>query len=349
MTQNYLINEIDKATTSPSTDIDKLTAAHDAHRSNFSGTSDPVTAVPYQVYANTTSGVYKQRNSGDTAWNIISSATDTPVIAKTGNYTAVLSDYAGLILVDASSGPVTITLPSSASTGNGWYVVVKRIDPGINIVNIASADTIDGVTSISIKNENVAIGVRTNGTRYSIYNSTTTTSVGNLVLLDRYTSLLASEVLINNHITSLYDSYVLRYNLTFSTAGDGLQIVVSDTNGSSYITTSDYSYALRLVSSADTESRSVGSNVTQWNILTNVSGSLNDVSAGEARFYHMLQTDYTLIKSETNHTDNTGAFVNEMGGGRLEHLDLINALKLEIATTTSGTFSGDVEFFGVVK
>jgi len=353
MTQIYLIDEIDKATTSPSTDIDKLTGAHDAHRSNFSGISDPTIAIPYQIYADTINDVYKQRNSGDTAWNIISSATDTPVISKNADYTAVLSDYAGLILVDASSAAVTITLPTSASTGNGWNVVVKKIDSSDNAVIIASSDNIDGTTTVAILSENAAINVRTNGSTYSVYNSSISNIVGNLVHLQQYTPTSVSELDITSLITSIYDNYVLRFSLSFSVAGDGLQLTASTNNGSTFLSTG-YAYAFHYNIDDGTQNTDNGTNDSQWDVIPNVtigvSASATDLSVGEISLYHMLNTSVnTILRLESNYTSTTGNFVNLQGGGRLTNVAAVNALKLSMITSTGGVFSGVVDFFGIAK
>lgn len=66
---------------------------------------------------------------------------------KTTNYTATSTD--GIILVDATSGVVTITLPA-ASTRKELHI--KKIDASANAVTIsrAGSDTIEGSTSKSL-------------------------------------------------------------------------------------------------------------------------------------------------------------------------------------------------------
>ena len=65
------------------------------------------------------------------------------IATKTADYTALTSDF--VLLCDASSGALTITLPSVASNpGNPFYV--KRLNSGANTVTIAAvgSDLIDG-------------------------------------------------------------------------------------------------------------------------------------------------------------------------------------------------------------
>jgi len=348
MTQNYLINEIDKTTTSPSTDIDKLTDAHDAHRSNFSGISAPTSAIPYQVYADTTDKVYKQRNSANTAWNIVSSTTDTPVTSKTANYSAVLEDYAGLILVNASSAQVIITLPSAASVGNGWYVTIKKTDSSTNLVTIASSDNIDGITTISIANKNKAIGVRANGTTFSVFIDNTvanTTSSGNLVLLERYTVTSVSNLPIVGHITNLYNNYILKFDLKFSAGQNNVDLVFSSDNGATYIVTG-YTYAHTIIDSTSATNLSSAANTSEHRVLANINGSATNASFAEVRFHHMSTTDRTVFNVVSTHTNNAGNLEHQSGGGRLDTGVITNALKIKMSG--AALFSGTLEFFGTV-
>jgi hypothetical protein len=74
------------------------------------------------------------------------------VVAKTANYTAVKTD--GIIVVDATSGSVVITLPAANANGAGWAVelTVKRKDSSANTVTVqrAGADTLDAGTSTTV-------------------------------------------------------------------------------------------------------------------------------------------------------------------------------------------------------
>lgn len=71
------------------------------------------------------------------------------VATKTAAYTALLSD--GVLLVNATSGAVTITLPTAVGYA-GLRFIVKKIDASGNAVTIAttSAQTIDGAATVSL-------------------------------------------------------------------------------------------------------------------------------------------------------------------------------------------------------
>ncbi len=62
----------------------------------------------------------------------------------TADYAAVITDR--ILLTDATSSDVDITLPSAA-TSTGVRITVKKTDSTVNTVDVASADLIDGLAS----------------------------------------------------------------------------------------------------------------------------------------------------------------------------------------------------------
>ena len=80
---------------------------------------------------------------------------------KTANYTATSTD--GTLLVDATSGTVTITLPAASSRKE---LHIKKIDSSVNAVSVARAgsDTIEGNTSASLAAQYNSITLYSDGT-----------------------------------------------------------------------------------------------------------------------------------------------------------------------------------------
>ncbi len=105
----------------------------------------------------------KTDGAGVGSWSYITYSTAT----KTANYTIATSDT--VILGDATSGAITITLPA-ASTVSGYRFYVKKIDSSANTVTIArtGADTIDGGTSAVISVQYVTLNLVSNGTNWFI-------------------------------------------------------------------------------------------------------------------------------------------------------------------------------------
>jgi len=87
------------------------------------------------------------------------------VATKTADYTVTSSDE--VILADATSGDITITLPS-ASTGLHYYI--KKIDSSSNkvIVDGDGSETIDGSTTQDIISQYDTIEIVSDGTGWYI-------------------------------------------------------------------------------------------------------------------------------------------------------------------------------------
>lgn len=86
---------------------------------------------------------------------------------KTSNYTVTTSDT--VLLADAASGNITITLPA-ASSSSGYRFFIKRIDNSGNTVTVqrAGSDTIDGATSQTLDLQYTSITVVSNGSNWYI-------------------------------------------------------------------------------------------------------------------------------------------------------------------------------------
>jgi hypothetical protein len=74
--------------------------------------------------------------SGLTATIADLNATDTSAIYTAADYTVQISDRGKTILVNCVTGARTITLPAITSVPNGYKIGVKKIDFGVNFVNI---------------------------------------------------------------------------------------------------------------------------------------------------------------------------------------------------------------------
>ena len=88
-----------------------------------------------------------------------------PVDGSTGNSGAVrsitesdtltVSDSTKVIAVDASGGAVTVTLLAAATAGDGFEVIVKKVDSSASAVTIDGngAETIDGAATMILPNQ----------------------------------------------------------------------------------------------------------------------------------------------------------------------------------------------------
>lgn len=81
------------------------------------------------------------------------------------NTSSAVTDTQYIILVDATSGNITITLPA-AIAGAGRMLEIKKIDATSNkvIIDAAGSDTIDGETSQELLYEDEALPIVSDGT-----------------------------------------------------------------------------------------------------------------------------------------------------------------------------------------
>lgn len=137
-------------------------------------TYDDSSGATGDIYYRSSGGIFTRLGIGSTnqflrvsgglpVWSYDTFATAT----KTSNYTMATSDM--VVLADAASGNVVITLPTASST-SGYRFFIKRIDNSANTVTVqrSSSDTIDGATSHTIDQQYTSMTVVSNGSNWYI-------------------------------------------------------------------------------------------------------------------------------------------------------------------------------------
>ncbi len=106
-------------------------------------------------------------SGGIPAWSDVDVNPTLATSTKTSNYTITGTDV--VIFANATSGNVTVTLPT-ASSFTGYRFYVKRIDSSGNTCAIArsGSDTLDGQTSISLDLQYTSLTVISNGSAWYI-------------------------------------------------------------------------------------------------------------------------------------------------------------------------------------
>jgi hypothetical protein len=98
----------------------------------------------------------------------IQRAIRTPqTVSTAANYTATTAE--DLVLVDATAGAITVTLPDPARAVNGTWTI-KKVDASGNAVTVAAAvtTTFDAGATLSLPAQYDAATVRSTGTGYVI-------------------------------------------------------------------------------------------------------------------------------------------------------------------------------------
>lgn len=143
------------------TDWSTYTAGDIAHY--YGGAWDHWTPVEgARVWVNDEDKLYVW--SGST-WSVFFVAPRFPASAKTAAYTVQVSDLGLVFLVDASAGAVTLTLPDSATAGNGFAIGAVKTDASTNALTIdhAGTDTIKGDTALVLDRQWGSTLLATNG------------------------------------------------------------------------------------------------------------------------------------------------------------------------------------------
>lgn len=107
---------------------------------------------------------YQEINADDVILN--PSAINGGITSVTANYTVLTSD--GVVLVDTTSGAVTVTLPAPSFVGEAY--TIKRISATANNATIATADsaTIDGAATDTLAAQWAFVKVVSDGTDWFI-------------------------------------------------------------------------------------------------------------------------------------------------------------------------------------
>ena len=92
-------------------------------------------------------------------------------VAKTAAYTVTATDYT--VAANASTGALSITLPTSVGI-TGKVYVVKKMDSTANVVTVAttSSQTIDGATTRALSLQYDAISVQADGANWIVIGNT---------------------------------------------------------------------------------------------------------------------------------------------------------------------------------
>jgi hypothetical protein len=104
-------------------------------------------------------GEYQQLQSGD------SLIAPRNLVSISSNYSVLTTD--AILLVDTTSGTVTVTLPSPTSLKGYMFSIKKIVAANSLIINTVSGN-IDGGSSATVTVNNVSLDFITDGTNYFI-------------------------------------------------------------------------------------------------------------------------------------------------------------------------------------
>lgn len=142
-----LQHDMDIANGSGATVRSDLNNALEALATLSSGATEPSTTLAYQPWADTTSGLLKQRNASNLGWLVRGTLAETFVVARSSNTIIGVGDF-GRTLVCTST--FTQTLTAAATLGDGFMFRIRNDGTGVITIDPNSSETIDGATTIAL-------------------------------------------------------------------------------------------------------------------------------------------------------------------------------------------------------
>jgi hypothetical protein len=142
-----------------------------------SGGTAPSTTVAYQLWADTTNGVLKQRNAANTSWIVRGSLSESIVVARSSNTILGVSNFGNAIVATST---FTQTLTAAATLGDGWFCYYRNDGTGVITLDPNGAETIDGSTTLAL-NPGESVVILCNGSAFKTIGRTVTAADNFLV------------------------------------------------------------------------------------------------------------------------------------------------------------------------
>jgi len=174
-----------------------------------------------------------------------------PLTSIYSNYLILNSDRASFLIWESGAG--SMTLPSAATVGNNWFVMIRNNGTGILTINRTGSNTIDGNSSAQLQLAESFVLVSNGSTGYNsygygqsatfVYTQLSKVVTGGTVTLSvveatntiqEYTGLLTSNCTVilppTVQLYSLQNKTTGSYTLTFSTGAVGASTVTLPQN-----------------------------------------------------------------------------------------------------------------------
>lgn len=104
----------------------------------------------------------------DSQDSLIKTATDNISRSLTSNDSIGVSDRNKIILIDATSSNLSMSLDDASTVEDGFTVYVKKTDSTTNTITITSPDTIDGAVNLVLSKQNQGAELISDGTKWYV-------------------------------------------------------------------------------------------------------------------------------------------------------------------------------------
>jgi len=116
--------------------------------SQSAGTSAPATMYAYQLWADTTNGVIKQRNAANSAWILRATLAETLVVARSSNTVLALADFSRTFI---GTSTFSQTLTAAATLTDGWHCFYRNDGSGVITIDPDGSELIDGLATVALQ------------------------------------------------------------------------------------------------------------------------------------------------------------------------------------------------------
>jgi len=165
MSNDYTANTVSTTTqasggTNLQTSIDKVLSSLDSLFTNNSGVSAPTYTQPYNTWIDTTTHVQYRITPTGSLSVINANFADSNLTRLSTSTALTVSSHGHIVLVDCSSGSVTVTLPTlTPTTGVGYKVSIKKVDATANTLIISSPSSIDDGAQVVLREKDDAVEI----------------------------------------------------------------------------------------------------------------------------------------------------------------------------------------------
>jgi hypothetical protein len=265
------------------------------------------------LWADTTTGLLKQRNAANTGWLVRGTLAETFVIARSSDTILGVGDH-GRVIIATSTFTQTVT--AAATLGDNWYVGYRNDGTGVITLDPNASETIDGGTTITLQ-PGEACFIFCNGTAFKtigrrrindLTEDTTPDGAADFVETWDVSASAHKKVLLNaasqgavklssgsasgatlDIVMTAFTGWkhkLLVVDLVPASDGEALHLRVSTDGGSTYdATASNYQYAMRAVddnTNVPTQAAAAGAGATSITLCLNAvigSGAAEGISS----------------------------------------------------------------------
>ena len=287
----------------------------------------------------------------DSADGLLNTATNT--ISRTENTSPVstdLTDRNKILLIDATSGDITIDLLAAATAGDGFSITVKKTDATTNsvIIDGNASETIDGQLTQSINAQYDSLTLVCDGTNWFL-KTVSSVVTGSQVLLQTVVTTGGETSVDLTAISDLYDTYKVVYSSLEPIANNvTLRLRLGNDTSLVYDESVEFVRIDQTTTGGQIISNLNRDNFEFFEIPDNT--VLNDYSAnGEITFYNLRNSTYFSSIQQRGEIQRSGVINRQDVHGVYKDTQVINQLNFYTTGTSQLAAGCKFSLYGIKR